>query len=422
AARPHAERAALLRECAAALRPHAGDLARLLTREQGKPLVQAAAEVGLAVDWFDLTADLTLDPEIVEDGPVHVTVARMPHGPVAAIAPNNFPVILAVTKVAPALLAGNTVVLKPSPVTPLTTRYLGEILGGVLPAGVLTVLTGGPALGPALTADPRIRLVSFTGSVETGRAIAAAVAPRLARVVLELGGNDACVVLPGADLDAVAPAVYAAAMRNTGQFCAAIKRVYAHREQASALAGALAELAAKAVVGDGLDPASELGPLTVPAQRDTVARMVAQASAAGARVLTGGAALDRPGSFYAPTVVGDLPPGTELELEEQFGPVIPVIAVDGVEEAVRRANGTRYGLGGSVWGDPDEARAVAGRLECGTAWVNTHGELRADVPFGGHRSSGLGVEYGYWGLLEYTRITVCHERRTPGSSAAAPEG
>jgi acyl-CoA reductase-like NAD-dependent aldehyde dehydrogenase len=400
-----AARRSVLIACGEALHARAGEIAALLTAEQGKPLRQATAEVRLAADWFGHTAALSLEPECPDPA---VTVERVPLGPVAAIAPSNFPVILAVAKLAPALLAGNTVVLKPNPLTPLSARRMTEVLTTVLPPGVLATVYGGGALGAALVAHPAIRMVSFTGSVATGRAIATAAAARFLPVVLELGGNDAAVVLPGADIGRVAAGLYGGATVNSGQFCAAIKRVYVDRGQAAELTEALAATARAAVLGDGADPGSDLGPLVDRAGRDRVAGLVREAESAGARAVTGGRPLRRAGYFFPPTVVTDLPPGTRLEQEEQFGPVIPVIAYDDLDEAVARANGTDFGLGASVWGDPDRAAATGCRLDAGTVWLNTHGELRHDVPFGGTRSSGGGVEYGYWGLLEYTRLRATH--------------
>ncbi|MEV4080237.1 aldehyde dehydrogenase family protein [Nonomuraea fuscirosea] len=402
-----AERAQLLRDCRTLLHRHVDELARLLTLEQGKPLADARGEAALAADWFGHTAALALPGEdLVNEPGALVSMEHVPYGAVAAVAPSNFPLILAVTKVAPALLAGNTVVLKPSEVTPLASLRMTELLGEVLPAGVCNSVCGGPATGAALTEHPEIGLVSFTGSVPAGRAIARSAADNFKRVVLELGGNDACLVLPGADVTALAPRIFAAAMVNNGQFCAAIKRIYVPAPDADQLTSALADLSAAARLGDGLLTGTEYGPLVSRAQLDRATALVAEARAAGARVFPGSRTPDLPGHFLTPTVVTGLPRGTRLEAEEQFAPVLPVFAYDTVEEAVGRANGTEFGLGGSVWGDEEHAVSVATGLDCGTVWINTHGALRAEAPFGGYRSSGMGTEYGYWGLLEYARIKV----------------
>ncbi|MEU7576096.1 aldehyde dehydrogenase family protein [Streptomyces sp. NPDC041068] len=409
AATPLEDRRDRLLSCRRALLAVVDPMADLLTREQGKPLKHARAEVVLAADWFAHTARLDLAPERLVDEPgARVGLERVPHGVVAAIAPSNYPVLLAVCKIAPALLAGNTVVLKPSPDTPMSSLMMGRVLNEILPAGTFTVVSGGAELGARLTVHPAVRLVSFTGSVGAGRTIARQAAADLKRVVLELGGNDPAVVLPGTDVLAVARDLFGRAMTNSGQFCAAVKRVYAPRAEHRRLAEAMADMAESAVVGDGLDPATEYGPLVSRAQLERVAGMVDGAVAAGARVLAGGHVLDRAGHFYPPTVVTDLPPGSLLEEEEQFGPVVPVIPYDDPEQVIARANASPYGLGCSLWGDEDRARALAGRPECGTVWINTHGDLRHDVPFGGHRHSGIGVEYGDWGLDEYTQLKVHH--------------
>ncbi|MDF3292662.1 aldehyde dehydrogenase family protein [Streptomyces silvisoli] len=411
AARPLEERAEYLRRCSELLGEHTDEIAELLTTEQGKPLAQARAEANLSASWFADTAALRLSAEsLVDEDATSVMMRRTPLGVVAAIAPFNFPLILSACKIAPALLAGNTVVVKPSPLTPLATLRMVQVLAEVLPGGVLNAVSGRPELGPALTGHPEIALISFTGSIPVGRAIAASAGLR--RVVLELGGNDPAIVLPGADPEIVAPELFARSMVNSGQFCAAIKRVYVPRRQHDELAERLGELARRARMGDGHDPLTEYGPLTSEAQVSRVAAMVEEAVSGGARVVAqSGAPLDT-GFFFPATVVSDLPPATRLEREEQFAPVIPVLAYDDPAEAVHSANATEYGLGASLWGDPELAEDLASGIDAGTVWINTHGDLRHDVPFGGSRNSGLGVEYGYWGLLEYTRIAVTHRART----------
>ncbi|MGW7384503.1 aldehyde dehydrogenase family protein [Streptomyces sp. NPDC054794] len=412
AARSLEERAAFVGRCGDVLAEHAEEIAALLTMEQGKPLAQARAEAELSASWFGDTAALRLGVEpLVDDGTASVTMRRVPRGVVAAIAPFNFPLILSVCKIAPALLAGNTVVVKPSPLTPLATLRMVEVLAKALPAGVLNALSGSAELGPALTRHPKVDLISFTGSVAVGRAIAATAGLR--RVVLELGGNDPAIVLPGADLEAVAPELFARSLVNSGQFCAAIKRVYVPRRNHAELVEQLGEFARRARLGDGLDPSTEYGPLTAGEHVPRVAAMVEEAVRDGARVVAQSEVPVGGGHFHPVTVVSDLPPASRLEREEQFAPVIPVLAYDDTASAIRAANVTEYGLGASLWGDPDLAEGLAAQVDAGTVWINTHGDLRHDVPFGGSRDSGLGVEYGYWGLLEYTRIAVTH-RAGPG--------
>ncbi|MFC9434480.1 aldehyde dehydrogenase family protein [Nocardia sp. NPDC057030] len=399
-----------LEACAKVLEAAVPEIALLLTREQGKPLAKAQAEVRLSAQWFSDTAHLELAVDDLGDAHAEIRLHRRPHGVVAAITPWNFPIILAVCKIAPALLAGNTVVLKPAPDTPLSSLRTGEILQEVLPPGALNVVSGTGEVGRLLVAHEGVDKVSFTGSVATGTAIAEAAARRLQQPTLELGGNDAAIILPDTPVAEIAHRLFWSAFENSGQYCSAVKRVYAHRSVYAEVVAALHHEAEQAVIGDGMDPDTQLGPLISDRHLRYVAGFAEEAAAAGATVVTGGHRLDRPGHFYAPTIVTGLARGSRLEMLEQFGPVLPVILYDNLDDAVARANSTQFGLGGSVWGAQDSARRTAADLDCGTVWVNTHGDLRHNVPFGGVRASGIGVEYGYWGLLEYTRVKVTHVR------------
>ncbi|MFE9292323.1 aldehyde dehydrogenase family protein [Streptomyces niveus] len=397
----------------------AGDgLAPLLTREQGKPLSESYAEVARVAARLRYFADPALSvPRIrrITDGrPVRSEVRWGPLGPVAAIVPWNFPLQLASAKFAPALAAGNTVVLKPSPFTPLATRLLGSVVSAALPDGVLTIVTGHEPLGARLASHPGIRHVTFTGSVPTGRAVAAGASASLARVTLELGGNDAAVLLDDVDVERIAERLFWAAFRNCGQVCMAVKRVYAPARLYSQVVEALAHHARTVVVGPGLDPDSRLGPVNNAPQLARVERCTAQALAAGARAAAGGHRLERPGYFFAPTVLADVPPADPVVTDEQFGPVLPVLPYDSLDEAVAAANDTGFGLGGSVWGtDLDRAEAVADRLECGTAWLNHHAELSLAQPVAGIKDSGVGVAGGPWGLYGNLRPFVVHRPEEP---------
>ncbi len=396
----------LLNACAGAVRAHIGELAPILTREQGKPLAKAEAELKGAAKWFEYTATLELPVEVALDNDrVRVEVRRRPHGVVAAITPWNYPVSLAVWKIAPALRAGNTMVLKPSPFTPLATLKLGEILRAVLPPGVLNVVSGSDELGAWMTTHPAVRKISFTGSVATGKLVAAAAAPDLKRVTLELGGNDPAVVLPDVDPAAVAKKLFWGAFENCGQVCSAIKRVYVHEDQYAAFLEHLGAAAARTRVGDGFDDASQIGPLNNAPQLERVTELVEDAKRNGARVVAGGERVGDRGYFFAPTIVGDVADGIRLVDEEQFGPALPIIPYADVDDAVARANATHFGLSGSVWSS-DVARAtdVARELECGTAWVNQHLNVLPHAPFGGAKWSGIGVENGPWGLLGFTEL------------------
>ncbi|WP_411144760.1 aldehyde dehydrogenase family protein [Streptomyces sp. x-80] len=405
-----AARTTALRAAADAVTAAGADLAPLLTREQGKPLAESYAEIARTAARLRYYAELDPAPRPITDGrPVRSEIRWRALGPVAAIVPWNFPLQLASAKFAPALAAGNTMVLKPSPFTPLATRLLGTVLSTALPKDVLTIVTGREPLGARLASHPGIRHVTFTGSIPTGRAVAEAAAASLARVTLELGGNDAAILLDDVDVERIADRLFWAAFRNCGQVCMAVKRVYAPARLHSHVVEALAQRAKTVVVGAGLDPGSQLGPVSNAPQLARVERCTAQALADGARAAAGGHRLDGPGYFFAPTILADVPPDSPVVTEEQFGPVLPVLPYKSVDEAIEAANGTGFGLGGSVWGtDLDRAEAVADRLECGTAWINHHAELSLAQPFAGIKESGVGVAGGPWGLYQNLRPFVVH--------------
>ncbi|QXJ27031.1 aldehyde dehydrogenase family protein [Actinomadura graeca] len=411
--RDEAARRAALLTASEVMFARAEELGRIITLEQGKPLSDATMEVTGAGVWLKYHAGLEMPSEVIQDDETAlVEVVRRPMGVVAAITPWNYPLLLAVWKIAPALLAGNTVVLKPSPFTPLSTLRLGELLRDLLPPGVLNVVSGGDRLGAWMTAHEVPRKISFTGSVATGKRVAAAAAADLKRVTLELGGNDPAILLDDVDPGAVAARVFGGAFQNNGQVCSAIKRVYVPAALYGDVVDALAEQAVAARVGNGMDEGVQYGPVNNRPQFERVGELVADALAGGARVAAGGAPLGRPGYFFAPTIVADVADGARIVDEEQFGPALPVIGYTDLDEAVARANATHFGLSGSVWGtDADRAADVAARLECGTAWVNTHLAIGPGQPFGGFKWSGLGVENGPWGLHGFTEMQVVHRAR-----------
>lgn len=404
-------RRAALRAAADRLDAAAGELGAILTAEQGKPLRDAESEIRGSGYWLRASAELPLpgDETVERQDGAAVTVAYRPFGVVAAIVPWNFPVLLACWKIGPALLAGNTIVVKPSPYTPLATLRMGELLRDAFPPGVLNVISGGDDLGAALVRHPGVRKVTFTGSVAAGRQVALASAPGFKRMTLELGGNDAAIVLDDADPAIIAPRLFSYAFDNCGQICAAIKRVYVPRRMLGDFADAMAELALGVEVGPGIKPGTAMGPLTTRPQFDRVVKLVDEAVRDGARLITGGRPLDSPGNFYPPTLLRDAPDRSRIVEEEQFGPALPLLAYDDVDEAVERANDTRFGLCGSVWGtDVDRAVAVADRLECGAAYVNRHGDVSPHEPFGGIKDSGMGVENGALGLHAHLQVRVSH--------------
>ncbi|WGY00358.1 aldehyde dehydrogenase family protein [Nocardioides sp. QY071] len=411
--RDEGERRRILRALAEEVRGAVDEIAPVLTAEQGKPLREARGEVLATARWCDYYADLETPVEVIQDDPqAHVEVRRRALGVVAAITPWNYPLTLAAWKIAPALAAGNTMVLKPSPYTPLSSLVLGTVMARVLPAGVLNVVTGSDELGPWMTEHAVPRKISFTGSVATGRRVALAAAGDLKRVTLEMGGNDPAILLDDVDVDAVADRLFWGAFRNSGQVCTAIKRVYAPTAIYERVVDALADRARSVRLGDGSDEASELGPVNNRPQLERVAGLVDDALAHGGLAVAGGRRRDGAGYFYEPTIVRGVEDGVRLVDEEQFGPALPVVAYDDVDDALRRANGTPFGLSASVWSD-DAGRAgeVAAQIECGTAWVNTHLVLAPHQPFGGAKWSSIGVENGRWGLEQFSELQVLHTAR-----------
>jgi len=408
------KRRQLLRDASAKMFASVSELAPLLMSEQGKPMDKAAEEVFGAGIWLQYYADLEVAPlQIQDDGNAIAHVHRRPMGVVAAITPWNFPLILASWKIAPALRAGNTMVLKPSPYTPLATLKMVEILNEVFPSGVLNAVSGGDELGKWMTAHPTPRKVSFTGSVNAGKHVAAAAATDLKRVTLELGGNDPAIILDDVDPAAVAEKIFWGAFANSGQICSAIKRVYVPEAMHDQVVEALAEQAGKVKMGEGTEEGVQLGPINNAPQFERVKELVKDALDGGATAVAGGAAADRPGYFFQPTIIAGATDGTRIVDEEQFGPALPVIPYRDLDDVIGRANATHFGLSGSVWSnDTERASAVADQLECGTAWVNAHLALAPHQPFGGFKWSGVGVENGPWGLDAFTDIQVRYNQKS----------
>jgi acyl-CoA reductase-like NAD-dependent aldehyde dehydrogenase len=404
-ATPLRARGVLLVKLAEALEAGQEDFARLLTQEQGRPLPQAQWEIALSIAVLRYFATLDLPLEVLkEDGAQKVVRQHRPLGVVAAITAWNIPMILLMIKVGPALLAGNTVVAKPAPTTPLTTLKFGELCARILPPGVVNVIVDQNDLGTALTSHPDVAKVAFTGSTATGKKVMASAAGTLKRLTLELGGNDAAIVL--ADAKEVAPKIYAAATLISGQGCIAIKRVYVHESLYDAVCGELGRLARETVVGDGLEPGTQMGPLQNKAQFERVKGFLEDARQNGT-IVAGGGVLEREGYFVQPTIVRDIPDNARLVREEQFGPVLPVLRFTDIDDVVARANDTEFGLGGSVWSsDRERAFEVATRINSGMVWVNKHLDVGPDTPFAGAKQSGIGVEMGQDGLEEFTQATI----------------
>ena len=404
AATPFAERQAALIAMADVVDANADELHRLVTAEQGKPLAMAAAEVAGLSHWLRATAALTLPETVNEDGADRLsTTRRVPLGVVAAITPWNYPLGQLSFKLGPALLAGNTVVLKPSDLAPLSALRLGALLVGVLPAGVLNVVSGTGDLGARITAHRGVDQISFTGSTRTGRAVMANAAARLTPVTLELGGNDPAIVLPDVDVPAVAEALFWAAFANSGQICLAAKRVYVHADVHAEFRDALVAYAATVRTGDPTEEGVGLGPISNRRQYEAVLDLLKDSEDNGHTVLTGGSPLGRKGFFVEPTIVDDPPEDARIVQEEQFGPVLPLLVYRDADDVVARANAGDLGLGASVWSaDPATARAIGDRLDAGTVWINEVMHLSPLVPFAGRKQSGVGAESGLEGLLAFT--------------------
>ncbi len=411
AALPLSERRAAILRFADAVEERAPELARLLTQEQGKPLPEAEAEIAYSLAFIRHLASHDLPVRLIEDSETRrVEQHRRPLGVVGAIIPWNFPVLVIAFKLPFALLAGNTLVVKPAPTTPLTALKLGEFMAVVFPPGVVNVVTDRNDLGDRLTSHPDVAKITFTGSTETGRKVMASAAASIKRLTLELGGNDAAIVLPDVDPAEVAPGLFGAAFMNAGQVCLSIKRVYAHADIYDALCTELAKLAEEAIVDDGLKQGVQIGPLQNRAQYAKVLDFLEDAQAHG-KVIAGGA-LDRPGYFVRPTIVRDISDGTRLVDEEQFGPILPVIRYTDPEDALARANASPWGLGGSIWSrDRDAARRLASRMDAGTVWINKHLDFGPNIPFGGTKQSGVGVEFAEEGLHEFTQLHVINEAK-----------
>lgn len=398
------ERQDHIRTIADCMTAHREELIGLLIHEQGKPRANAEGEVDGSIYWCTAFAQMDIPVDIIEDTAERtVEVHHVPLGIVAAITAWNYPLMIVAFKILPALLAGNTVVVKPSPFTPITTLRLGELLQSVLPPGVVNVISGADDLGPALTSHPDVAKISFTGSTGTGKKIMASAADTLKRLTLELGGNDAAIVLRDVDVDATAQALFWGAFQNSGQLCVAAKRIYVHADIYDAFLAAFVRYAGTVRMGSGSDPATQLGPVQNRMQYDRIKALIADSRDRGHRFALGGGKWDGPGFFIPVTVIDNPPDDARIVVEEPFGPVVPVLKFQHVDEVIDRANAGAFGLAASVWTkDIDLARKMAPRLEAGTVWINEIQTMSPDRVFAGRKQSGLGAEHGLAGLLEFT--------------------
>jgi acyl-CoA reductase-like NAD-dependent aldehyde dehydrogenase len=388
----------------------ADEFAEVMVREQGKPKQEASDEVFYAAAYIRHFAKLVLPIETVsEDTNGSIKIFRRALGVVVGICPWNFPLITPAAKLAAALITGNSFVLKASPTTPICALMLGQLAFAMFPAGVVNVIVDMDDLGDFLTSHPDVAAVSFTGSTVTGRKVMASGAASLKRLVLELGGNDAAIVLKDVDVAAASQKIFNGAFYNAGQGCMLIKRVYAESEIYDELCERLGKLARGAVVGNGLDSGTQIGPVQNASQFEKARHFLDVAHRDG-NVIAGGTTGDNAGYFIAPTVVRDIEDGSQLVDQEQFSPILPVIRIESAEDGLARANRSEYGLCGSIWtSDMDRARRLAAQMQTGTVWINQHVNFGPHIPFAGAKQSGIGVEWGQLGLAEYTQVTVVNE-------------
>ncbi len=400
---PLAARQAYLRQAAEVLEANADELARLFTREQGRPVEAARSEMIVGAAWLKAYSEIELPIQTIDKGDGQlIEVSHVPLGVVCAISPWNFPVNLSMWKIAPALAAGNTMVLKPSPFTPLCILKIGELFKDIFPPGVLNIVTGGDDLGPVMTAHPGFAKISFTGSTATGKRVMESAAKDLKRVTLELGGNDAAIVMSDVDLDDVALKIFMGAFYNTAQICIATKRLYIHVDIYDALRDRLVQLAKSIKVGDGAEQGTVLGPIQNKRQFDRVKALIDDAREQGLVLIEGAAVPDNGGFFVPVTLVDNPPENSRVVQEEAFGPVLPLLKFSDVDDVIDRANASEYGLAGAVWSNNvEQAKSIARRLETGTVWINQNLKMRPDTPFAGHKQSGSGIENGLEGMLEY---------------------
>ncbi|MCJ1368759.1 hypothetical protein MMC16_007905 [Acarospora aff. strigata] len=380
------------------------DLARLLTMEQGKPLAQSDQEVDMAVMWLKAITDLKLPEEIIEDTEDRQIINRYtPLGVACGIVPWNYPVLLACGKIAPALYTGNAIIIKPSPFTPYCDLKLGEIGRRFFPPGVLQVLSGGDDLGPMLTAHPGIDKVSFTGSSVTGKKVMESCSKTLKRVTLELGGNDAAIVCEDVDIEKVIPKITLLSFLCSSQICMMIKRLYVHESIYPQFLSAMVEHTKTLKVGPGLEPDVFFGPVQNSMQYEKMKTLFSDIGKEGWKPAIGGTLPDSgKGYFITPTIIDNPPEDSRIVTEEPFGPILPVLKWNDEVDVIERANDTKMGLGASVWSaDFERANRMAKQLEAGSVWVNSHFDVAPGVPFGGHKWSGMGTEWGVNGLKAY---------------------
>lgn len=394
------------------------ELMGLITQENGKPLngfcgIGSGMEVGGSMAWIQATSSFSMPMQVIQDNEeARIEVHRKPLGVVASITPWNWPLLISIWHTIPALKSGNTVLVKPSPLTPVATMRFVELANTVLPPGVLNLVTGDAEVGNAISLHPDINKIIFTGSTPTGKKIMNLASTSLKRLTLELGGNDAAIVLPDVDVKAIANDLFLYSFHNNGQTCSCLKRLYVHESIYDEVCNELVAIANKVKVGNGLDEGVELGPIQNKAQFEKIIELTEDALANGATLLAGGKPREGKGYFFPPTLIGDISDGVRLVDEEQFGPVLPIIKYSNVDDVIAIANKGENGLGGSIWSSNSElAYTLASRLDTGAVWINEHCNVQPDAPFGGVKQSGIGVEFGLLGLEEYTSVQTIKIRK-----------
>ena len=389
-------------------------LGEVLSREQGKPIAEAKMEFKVSAGLFRYYATLDWEDTISlpeRDGR-NVEVLNRPVGVVGTITPWNFPISLLCVKLAPALIAGCTVLAKPAPTTPASAIALIELMNTILPEHVVQVLTGSNrTVSVALASEPLVNKISYTGSTAVGTSLMQQAAENVTRVTMELGGNDAAIVLDDADIEVAARGIIGSAFRNAGQVCMAVKRVYVPESMRADFTEAVVEEVNKFVLGRGIDAATTLGPMHNASQLDYVRELIDAAAADGATVLAGHQRCELPGYFQTPTIVANAEQDMRIVREEQFGAALPIVSYSSLDQAIELANDSEFGLGASIWTpDMERARQLAPELEAGTVWINQHTVVELDAPFGGWKQSGIGRERGRWGLDAYLEPTTVNWR------------
>ncbi|KAF1847098.1 aldehyde dehydrogenase-like protein [Cucurbitaria berberidis CBS 394.84] len=403
---PFSERAKLLLEYTDAIEANRDELENLLTKEQGKPLSLSHTEMDFALSWLRAFATMKIEDEVLqEDEEKIIYSTHPPIGVCAGIVPWNWPILLGVGKLGPALITGNTFIMKPSPFTPYCDLKLGELAKGIFPPGVVQVLSGDDNLGPWITEHPGIDKVAFTGSIATGKLVAASCAKTLKRCVLELGGNDAAIVCGDVDIDKCLPKITTLSFLNSGQICMLTKRIYIHESIYDEFRNKMVEFTKNNIkTGAGTEEGVVVGPVQNKMQFDKVKDIYAQIEKQNWKTaLAGQAEESRNGYFITPAIIDNPPEDSQVVAEEPFGPIVPLLKWTDEDDVIDRANALRTGLGASVWSkDLKRAERMARRLEAGSVWVNSHFDVDPRVPFGGHKESGIGMEWGIEGLKHYT--------------------